>query len=115
MLGQRVLFPRRAHDGGRVVGQQILADEVAREGPERSQATARRRATVAALVERREESPDAVGVEAVDGELARPSPIARGQELEALRQVGLVRPQRVRRRVTVVAEVLEERAKLLAQ
>ena len=54
--GQRLLLARRADERGRIVGEQLLAHEVARERAQRRQPARARRAAVAAIVQRRQES-----------------------------------------------------------
>ena len=105
------LHLRRREERARIVLQQALAAQVAREGAHRGELACGRRRRLPPFVGVREEIPH----EPV-AEIGYPRFAAemRGRELEELRQVAPVGAHGMPREVAVQAQVVEKRSKLLA-
>ena len=115
MRRQPLLLFRSAYERGRVLGQNLLTDEVARECPKRGQTTRTRGATDPSVVKRSKKVANRFGGECLDRHVCRRG-LGPGRDgAHELRDVRIVRAQRVRRHIAVVTQELEELARVRRQ
>ena len=110
-----VVLPGCPDERRRVASDLPFVAKVLAEGANRRELPGRRGAGVAALVQIAEERPDVRVDEVAGRQIGAALADGSGQERQELREIAFVGADRVRRRVVVEGEVLEEAVELLFQ
>src|SRR5688572_3499482 len=108
VVRQCLFASRRPHELCGIIRQSALSHQIPRERTQRRKTPGRRRSADSSIVQGLEESPNTVGIERSDWNATGLGPITRAQELDELRQIGVIGANRVRRGVSIELQKLEE-------